>query len=50
MDRKASEARKKLMDWDNRKDRGTKGYEEGSDMFRKHLREEAGEIVVKKGE
>lgn len=31
MDRKASEARKKLMDWDNRKDRGTKGYEEVSD-------------------
>lgn len=31
MDRKASEARKKLMDWDNGIDRGTKGYEEGSD-------------------
>lgn len=31
MDRKASEARKKLMDWDKRKDRRTKGYEEGSD-------------------
>lgn len=26
-DRKANGARKKLMDWDNRKDRGTKGYE-----------------------
>lgn len=28
MDRKANEDRKKLMDWNNRKDRGTKGQEE----------------------
>lgn len=31
MDRKASEDRKKLMDWDNRKDRGTRDHKEDRD-------------------
>lgn len=31
MDRKANGIRKKLMDWDNRENRGTKGYDEGRD-------------------
>lgn len=28
-DRKANETGKKLMDWDKRRDRGSKGYGEG---------------------
>lgn len=39
MDRKAYEARKKLMDWDKKKDTGSKGYDEGRDLFGKGLRE-----------
>ena len=50
MGRKAYEARKKLMDWDKRKDRGSKGYNESRDWFSKYLREgerEKGEILAK---
>lgn len=39
MDRKANEARKTLIDWDKRRARGSKGYDEGRDWFSKHGRE-----------
>ena len=53
MDRKANEARKERMDWDNEKERGTKGYDEvketGSVSTEERERRK-GEILLKERE
>lgn len=53
MDRKAYEARKKLVDWNKMNDRGIKSYNEGRDWSSKDLREgerARGKFQPKKGD